>query len=101
MALPTYKSDDNSFTLLQTSWSSQLNPLLALPQSSGVILKSITLAAGDNTINHKLGRDLQGWQLIRVRAAATIYDKQDSNQLKSRTLILNSSAPVVVDLFVF
>lgn len=101
MSLPVYKSDDDSFTLMQTAWASQLNPVLALPQSSGVILKNITLSIGDNTINHKLGRDLQGWQLIRVRAAATVYDKQDSNQLKSRTLILNSSAAVVVDLFVF
>lgn len=101
MALPLYKSDDNSFTLLQTSWSSQLNPLLGLPQSKGVILKNVSLTIGDNTIDHRLGRDLQGWQLIRVRAAATVYDKQDSNQLKALTLILNSSANVVVDLFVF
>lgn len=101
MSLPIYKSEDGSFTLMQTAWSSQINPVLALPQSNGIILKNVKLVAGDNTINHKLGRDLQGWQLIRVRAAATVYDKQDSNQLKSRTLILNSSAPVVVDLFVF
>lgn len=101
MALPIYKSNDQSFTLLQTAWSTQLNPVLALPQSSGVILQNVSLKAGDNTIDHRLGRNLQGWQLIRVRAAATIYDKQDANQLKARTLVLNSSAPVVVDLFVF
>lgn len=101
MALPIYKSDDQSLTLLQTAWATQLNPVLALPQSSGVILKNVSLAIGDNTINHRLGRNLQGWQLIRVRAAATIYDKQDANQLKDLTLVLNSSAVVVVDLFVF
>jgi len=101
MALPIYKSDDQSLTLLQTAWATQLNPVLALPQSSGVILKNVRLAIGDNTINHRLGRNLQGWQLIRVRAAATIYDKQDANQLKDLTLVLNSSAVVVVDLFVF
>jgi len=101
MALPIYKSDDQSLTLLQTAWATQLNPVLALPQNSGVILKNVRLAIGDNTINHRLGRNLQGWQLIRVRAAATIYDKQDANQLKDLTLVLNSSAVVVVDLFVF
>lgn len=101
MALPLYKSEDTSFTLLQTAWASQLNPVLALPQSSGILLKQISLTAGDNTIDHRLGRNLQGWQLVRVRAAATIYDKQDANQLQSRTLVLNSSAPVVVDIFVF
>lgn len=101
MALPVYKSDDTSLTLMQTAWATQLNPIIALPQSSGILLKQVSLKTGDNTIDHKLGRNLQGWQLVRVRAAATIYDKQDNNQLQSRTLILNSSAPVVVDIFVF
>lgn len=101
MALPVYKSDDTSFTLMQTSWANKLNPIIAQPQSSGVLLKQVSLKAGDNTIDHKLGRKLQGWQLVRVRAAATIYDKQDANQLQDLTLVLNSSAPVVVDIFVF
>lgn len=101
MALPIYKTDDGSFTLMQTAWATQLNPIIALPQSSGVLLKQVSLVVGDNTIDHRLGRNLQGWQLVRIRASAIIYDKQDSNQLQSRTLVLNSSAPVVVDIFVF
>lgn len=101
MALPIYKSEDKDLMLMQTAWASQLNPVVNQPQSSGVLLKQVSLVAGDNTIDHRLGRNLQGWQLVRVRAAATIYDKQDTNQLQSRTLILNSSAPVVVDIFVF
>jgi hypothetical protein len=101
MALPIYKTVDTSFTLMQTAWANKLNPVIDLPQSSGVIIKNVSLKTGDNTIDHRLNRDLQGWQLIRVRAAATIYDKQDANQLKDRTLVLNSSAPVIVDLFVF
>lgn len=101
MALPIYKSEDKDLMLMQTAWSSQLNPIVTMPQSSGVLLKQVSLKAGDNTIDHRLGRNLQGWQLVRIRAAATIYDKQDTNKLPSRTLILNSSAPVVVDIFVF
>lgn len=101
MSLPVYKSDDTSFTLMQTAWSSQINPVLAMPQSSGILLKQISLSAGDNTIDHRLGRTLQGWQIVRIRASAIVYDKQDANQLQSRTLVLNSSAPVVVDIFVF
>jgi len=101
MSLPIYKTEDTSLTLMQTSWAGQLNPIISLPQNSGILLKQISLKTGDNTIDHKLGRNLQGWQLVRVRAAATIYDKQDSNQLQSRTLVLNSSTPVVVDIFVF
>jgi|LakMenEpi03Aug12_release.lakeMendotaPanAssembly.Ray.scaffolds.fasta_scaffold04620_26 hypothetical protein len=101
MSLPIYKSDDQSLMLMQTAWASSINPILALPTNNGVTLQSVVLKAGDNTIDHKLGRVLQGWMLVRVRAAAVIYDKQDSNQVKSRTLILNSSAPVTVDLYVF
>lgn len=101
MALPLYKSDDNSFTLMQTAWATQLNPIVQLPLVQGLVLQNVTLKAGDNTIDHRLGRKLQGWILTRVRAAATIYDKQDANQLSSRTLVLNSSAPVVVDIYVF
>lgn len=101
MALPLYKSDDNSFTLMQTAWATQLNPIVQLPLVQGLVLQSVSLKAGDNTIDHRLGRKLQGWILTRVRAAATIYDKQDANQLSSRTLVLNSSASVVVDIYVF
>jgi hypothetical protein len=101
MALPIYKSEDQELMLMQTAWASKLNPVVNQPQSSGVLLKQVSLVAGDNTIDHRLGRNLQGWQIVRIRAAATIYDKQDANQLQSLTLVLNSSAPVVVDIFVF
>jgi hypothetical protein len=101
MALPIYKSDDNDLMLMQTAWAKQINPIISSPLNQGVLLKQISLIAGDNTIDHRLGRDLQGWQIVRLRASAIIYDKQDSNQLQNRTLILNSSAPVIVDLYVF
>lgn len=99
--LPIFNSDDQSLSLMQTAWASQLNPVLAAPFLQGILLKNVTLVAGDNTVNHKLGRKLQGWVLSRVRAAATIYDKQDSNQMPALTLVLNTDADVVVDLYVF
>ena len=101
MSLPIYQTDLREFSLMQTNWSSQINPLLNLPINNGLILQDIVLETGVNTINHKLGRKLQGWFLIRQRGPASIYDEQDSNQFPSRTLILNSSAEVGVDLFVF
>ena len=69
--------------------------------TSGTILTSQSLKAGDNTINHKLGKNLSGWFIVRQRAAATFYDKQDSNSSPAQTLILNASAAVVVDIYVF
>lgn len=86
---------------IDTKWPEQLDPLLKNPLNSASILKNQSLQAGSNTINHLLGTPLQGWYVIRQRAAATIYDLQDNNQMPQLTLILNSSAPVVVDLVVF
>ena len=99
--LPIFKSDDQQAMLMQTSWSKELNPLIALPTNQGSILQNVSLSTGSNTINHKLGRKLQGWWLVRKRAAASVYDTQDSNQMPSLTLLLTSSADVVVDIFVF
>lgn len=82
----------------QTKWKSIIDPILANPSNSSLILKNIALSIGDNTINHKLGRKLIGWKIIRQRAAAVIYDKQDDNQMPNLTLILNTDADVVVDI---
>lgn len=95
------QSIDAVFTQMQTLWSAQLNPLLNRPQNLSTILPKVSLAIGDNTISHTLGRALAGWNIVRIRAAATIYDKQDSNTNPAVSLILNSSAAVVIDLEVF
>jgi hypothetical protein len=101
MSLPIFKSSDNSVTLLQTGWSSLLNPVLLNPANSGIILKGIKLVIGNNAINTTLGRVLQGWSVVRQRSAASIYDNQDNNQNPSLTLLLVSDAAVTVDLEVF
>lgn len=61
----------------------------------------MTLSAGTNTINHLLGRTLQGYRIIRQRAAASIHDEQDDNQMPQLTLVLVSTASVVIDLEIF
>lgn len=97
MALPQKLTLD----MLQTTWAKQLNPLLANPTLDTVLLKNISLAAGTNVINHRLGRILQGWNPTRMRSPATLYDTQDTNQTPQLTLTLISSADVVIDLVVF
>lgn len=87
---------------LQTKWASILNPLLSNPILDSSMLQNVSLAVGNNVINHKLGRKLQGWKIIRMRSVfSQIYDTQDSNEMPELTLNLNSSAAVVVDLEVF
>lgn len=100
-ALPIYHTTSKEISMLQTNWAKQLNPVLDLPLNSGQVLQNISLLAGNNVINHLLGRKLQGWFFVRQRAAATVYDTQDNNQTPALTLTLNASAPVSVDIFVF
>lgn len=101
MSLPTFKSSDKDFMLMQSSWSSQLNPMLVNPSLLSSILSKVSLTTGSNVINHLLGRKLQGYRIIRQRSAASIYDNQDSNQSPNLTLVLISSANVSVDIEVF
>lgn len=82
-------------------WAAQINPFLSNPALNCVLLKNVSLTTGANIINHRLGRALQGWYPVRIRAAATFFDTQDTNQTPTLTLNLNSSAAVVVDLVVF
>lgn len=101
MALPLFQTQIRELSLLQTKWKGELDPLLAKPEAQSLILKEISLSSGSNTVNHLLGRKLQGWKVVRQRASASIYDTQDSNQMPELTLLLTSNNPVVVDLEVF
>lgn len=102
MTLPLFKTDDKSIGLMQTAWAQQLNPVVELPINSGVIINGISLVIGDNTINHTLGRKLQGWVVVGMHNAfSQIFDKQSTNQMSNLTLILNSSAITKIDLLVF
>ena len=82
-------------------WAAILNPIVSNPANNSLILKDIALVSGDNTINHKLGRKLQGYIIVGINAAATIYDKQATNQMPQLTLVLNSSAPATAQILVF
>lgn len=102
MTLPQFQSSDRNFQMMQNAWASQLDPILRNPATQSLLLKNVTLLTGTtNTINHLLGRVLQGWKIIRQRAAASIYDTQDLNASPQLTLTLITSANVVVDLEVF
>lgn len=101
MKLPLFNTDIQAFSLLQTKWKSILDPLISNRASQSLILKNIKLGVGRNTINHGLGRTLQGWFVIRQNSSATFYDNQEVNSTPETTLILVASAPCLVSLEVF
>jgi hypothetical protein len=86
---------------MMTKWAAAINPFINNPSLLTSILSNIALTTGNNVIPHKLGRNLQGYRIVRQRAPASIYDTQDTNQMPALTLQLVSSAPVVIDLEVF
>lgn len=100
MSLPKFKSEDQSFSLLQTAWATQLDPVINNPLNNGNFLKNIILSSSA-IINHGLGRTLQGWEITRLRGNATVYDIQDTNTQPTKTLLLIASSGVSCDLFVF
>lgn len=99
--LPIYYTSDRNLSLLQTNWSSSLNPILNNPLVSGQLLTGISLGSGTTIVNHRLGRKLQGWITVGIDGAAQIYDNQASNQSPQLTLSLTSDAAVIVSLWVF
>jgi len=99
--LTIFTTADRILSQLQTSWASDINPIITKAQNQSIILPSVPLVIGPNVINHRLGKKLQGWSLTRQRAAANIYDNQDANQSPALTLVLISDANVSVDIEVF
>lgn len=87
--------------LMQTKWASQINPILSNPIINGLQLTSIKLINGSNSVNHLLGRNLQGYFITNKNDFADIYDTQSTNQTPDLTLNLFSSANVTVSLWVY
>lgn len=84
--------------LMQTRWKSLLDPWLGNPVSGIRILSNVVLNNGTTVINHGLGQVQQGWFLVDIQGAATIYRSAPFNDL---TLTLVSSAKVTVSIGVF
>ncbi len=100
MSLPLYKSDNQSFSLLQTAWASLLNPLLSNPVLQGVLQKNLKLVVGDNVINHKLGRNIQGYIVTGMHDTwSQIFDTVTTTP--ALTINLNSSVATSIDLYCF
>lgn len=86
--------------LMTSQWAQQLDPVVASPIIQGQMV-SANLINGTTIVNHGLGRKLQGWFIVGINAAATIYDNQDSNKTPQQTLSLTSNAACAVTLWVF
>ena len=94
-------SGDYNLDTVQENVATVFDTLVKNPIFNGVLLEDLDLINGDTHINHKLSRKLQGWIVVRVDTPCDIYDKQSTNSIQDRTLILNSDAACTVNLYVF
>lgn len=99
--LPLFQSSLQDLMLLQNKWKSVLDSFVSNPSLQTIILPNVLLNSGSNVVNHLLGRNLQGWRIVRQRGAGTIYDNQDNNVQPGLTLILIASQAVTVNIEVF
>lgn len=85
--------------LMQKQWASQLNPLLDNPIIQGFSISNISLVANvPITLNHYLGRQMQGWFITDINSNAIIWRTKPMN---SQTLTLEANANTVVSLWIF
>ena len=68
---------------------------------NATLIGPVNLVTGDNVINHGLDAPLQGWVIVRRSSGAVVFDKQASNRIPGKTLVLNASTSVTVSLLVF
>lgn len=83
---------------MQTAYRSAINPVLAVPLLAGVQLDNVALISGVTIIDTLLQRQMQGWLITDINAAATIFRSKPFNNL---TLTLTSNAACVVSLWVY
>jgi hypothetical protein len=99
-AIPKVLTQNRDVNQLQDNLGKAISDLNNVPFNSGILLQEIDLVVGDNTVYTTLPQVLTGWVITRQGAVSDIYDKQSTNT-NPKTLILNSSAIVTVDVFVF
>lgn len=101
-ALKKLNSNNTELARFENLVREALGPIIRSNVIDGVLLSGVALKSGQaNPVNHGLGRVLQGWIIVGKSSSADIWDSQASNDLPSRTVLLNCSADVTVNLWCF
>lgn len=98
--MPQPLSTNLSWDMANNQWATSLNQLLSIAILSGTSINGVVLNAvtGITTINHGLGRTMQGWFVTDINAAITVFRSQPLND---KTLTLTSSGGATVNLWVY
>jgi len=100
-AVKTLGADSQDLQRFQAFVQQAWAQVSKMPIINGVLVQNVPLTTGENTVEHKLGRKLLGYIVVGNSADSRIWDSQASNNLPSKTLVLNCSANTTVSLWVF
>lgn len=96
------RSETEDLVQVQENIEQTFSSLLRVPQLNGVLLRDISLQSGQNNrIEHKLGRSVIGYTVIRKDAPATIYDTKSSKVSDQNILLLNTDLNTTIDIWIF
>lgn len=95
--LPFFKTTLKELDQLQTRWKQVLDPISDNTLLKGRQVRDVALQTGVNVIDHRLGRQPQGWLIIDLNANATVYRSGWSDL----TITLTASGPCTVSLYIF
>lgn len=104
MALPRLARSTTGNRELDTAinlLAAAVEPYLGKLFLQATALSGVSLAAGTNTINHKLRQAPQGWLVTRLRASAAVTIYEPTTGSDERFLVLVASAACTVDLEVW
>ena len=83
---------------MQNTWATALDPVIKNQLINGILIKDVSLINGITVINHRLSRQMQGWMIVDINAAATVYRSQPFND---KTLTLTSNAVALCNVWCF
>ena len=104
MAIEKYRSTQvksRELKLMQDAVAKVFRGITDIAILQGRLVEDYSLASGDNTIEHKLDREVRGYLIVKATASINVYDKQASNSTPTRTLVLNSSAAATASIWIF
>lgn len=97
--MPIQLSKKMEWDLANPLWSAALNPVINNPLILGRQISAIAMIASTPlTINHGLGRTMQGWFLVDNTSSSVVWRTQNLN---STTLTIESSANTTISLWVY
>lgn len=88
---------DSDLNKVQQNVQRTVSPILDSEIVDGLQLDDIELSTGSNVIDHKLGRALRGYIVVRKSANVTIFD----TQVTKTVLKLTSSGAATISLWVY